>query len=63
MTEFRFVGGHTADLASGRVVAPGETVKLTEDELKEPHNQRLVDEGLLLKAERPADKRKKGDGQ
>lgn len=36
-------------LASGRPLAPGERAKVTADELKEPHNKRLLDEGQLLK--------------
>lgn len=35
------------DLASGGVLAPGDTVELSADEQKKPHNKRLIDEGVL----------------
>ena len=35
------------DLADGRNVAPGEAANLTVKEQKEPHNRRLIDEGVL----------------
>lgn len=51
--EFKFVGDHVDDLADGRAAVPGETYKLTDDQLAEPHNQRLLDDGLLLEVEVP----------
>jgi hypothetical protein len=44
--------GPPVDLADGRVLAPGETVKSLD--LKEPHNRQLVDAGRLV--ERPTAK-------
>lgn len=48
MTEYRFVGTHTEDLADGSSVEPGATVELSKDGAKEPHNKRLLDAGLLV---------------
>lgn len=45
---YRFVGGHVDDLDDGRILEPGGTYKLTADQLEHPHNQRLLEEGLLL---------------
>jgi hypothetical protein len=54
---------HPEDLASGRVISPGESVKLTDDELKEPHNKRLIDEGVLLeKQQAKKEPEPKGEG-
>lgn len=35
-------------LASGRPLSPGEFVELTDEEMKDPHNKRLLAEGNLL---------------
>lgn len=35
-------------LANGRPVAPGETFELKGDDLKDPHNKRLIEEGQIL---------------
>lgn len=35
------------DLADGRNVAPGQATSLTAKQQKEPHNKRLIDEGVL----------------
>lgn len=39
------------DLASGRVVAPGEIVSARDVDLKDPHDAALVADGLLIEAE------------
>lgn len=58
----RFVGSHPEDLESGKLMIPGEYYKLTEDELKSPHNARFLEEGLLIpatpKSEKQMDKDK-----
>lgn len=58
--KFRSVSTHVEDLADGSTVAPGEFVHLSEDDLKDPHNERLVAEGILIgtgdKSEEVADK-------
>lgn len=46
--EYRFVGSHVDDLADGRTLEPGGFVTLSETDLEAPHNQRLLDEGLLI---------------
>ena len=45
---FRSVSSHVEDLASGRTLAPGEFVDLTKEEQKDPHNARLLEEGILI---------------
>lgn len=35
-------------LASGRPVAPGETFDLKAEEVKDPHNKRLIEEGQII---------------
>jgi hypothetical protein len=35
-------------LANGRPLAPQEFVKLSDEEMKDPHNARLISEGKLL---------------
>lgn len=41
-------------LADGRPFEPGEYVTLSKEEMKDPHNKRLVDEGKLLAAGKDA---------
>lgn len=49
------------DLADGSFVPPGETVELTAAQQKEPHNQRLIDEGVLEPKTPKAKPDKEGD--
>lgn len=58
MPKYKHVGSHPEDLASGRVVAPGELVDLKGDEVSDPHNKRLIDEEILVEA---AAKKKEGN--
>jgi hypothetical protein len=51
VTPYKMVGDHPEDLADGRVLGPGEVAELSEEDLEDPHNQRLVDEGLLIEAD------------
>lgn len=37
------------ELAGGRPLGPGETVKLTAEQEKDPHNKALIDSEVLLK--------------
>jgi TATA-box binding protein (TBP) (component of TFIID and TFIIIB) len=46
--KFRFVGSHAEDLASGQIVAPGEFINLSADEVDDPHNATLIADGKLL---------------
>jgi len=46
--KYRFVGGHADMLGDGRPVAPGDFVQLTDEDLKDPHNEALAADGLLL---------------
>lgn len=39
---------HAEYLASGQPLAPGEKVALTTEEVGDPHNQRLIEEGALI---------------
>lgn len=54
MSEFRNVSAHAQPLASGRLVAPGDTCK---PNLKDPHDKSLADAGDLV----PVETKKKGD--
>lgn len=64
--KFTHVQRHADSLADGRPVAPDESVLLTADDLKQPHNQRLIAEGALLpvseKGEKTANQIKKERG-
>lgn len=52
--EYKLVGStHPEDLADGRVIGVGETVELSDEDLSDPHNQRLLEEGLLISTEQP----------
>ena len=53
MTDHLFVGTHVEDLASGRTIAPGETITLSAEEAEDPHNKRLLDEELLIPVQKP----------
>ena len=46
--KFRCVSNHVEDLADGSIVAPGEFVHLSEEDAKDPHNERLIAEGALI---------------
>ena len=51
MSDYANVSRSAVTLASGRPLAPGETGK---PNLKDPHDQALVDDGVLVKAEQEA---------
>jgi hypothetical protein len=57
MDELKWVGSHPQDLASGQMLAPGETCELSAAEQREPHNAALIDGGGLI----PVHAKKKGD--
>lgn len=48
MAEYKHVGNHAEDLADGRMVGPGEVIELDEDAVRDPHNERLLAEGILI---------------
>jgi hypothetical protein len=49
--EYKMVGDHPEDLADGRVLGPGEVTELSDEDLEDPHNQRLIEEGVLIPVE------------
>jgi len=51
MTRYRFIGSHPESLASGRPIEPGEFVDLEDDDLEDPHNKMLLDDGHLITVE------------
>jgi hypothetical protein len=57
--EYKNVGNHAHDLADGRMLAPGETVMLDDDAVRDPHNESLLADNVLIgtseKAEHEAD--------
>jgi len=48
---YRFIGEHADTLADGRPVEPGEFVELSDEDLRERHNEMLVNDGNLIGAE------------
>jgi hypothetical protein len=44
--DYKYIGPNAHTLNNGRPVEPGETVKLTKEEIEE--NQSLIDEGVLV---------------
>jgi hypothetical protein len=55
--EYRSASTHIEDLADGSQVAPGEAVSLTQKAAEDPHNARLINEGILIEASAPYDER------
>jgi pyruvate/2-oxoglutarate dehydrogenase complex dihydrolipoamide acyltransferase (E2) component len=53
--EFVVSSTHPEDLANGRVVAPGEVIELSREQLNEQHNSNLIQNGRLNA--RPAEDR------
>lgn len=49
--EYKCVSSHPEDLVSGRVLGVGETVTLEEADVSEPHNRRLIEDGLLIRTD------------
>lgn len=62
MKEYKHVGTHAEILASGRPVGVGELVTLTADELRDPDNARLIEEGILIPTEEDEKKPTKKEG-
>lgn len=48
MAEYKVNSRHVEDLANGRPVEPGQVVDLSSEDVEKPHNQRLIEEGVLL---------------
>lgn len=46
--EYKWVGSHPQDLASGQMLAPGETAELSDEEVRDPHNETLIADGGLI---------------
>ena len=53
MGAYRNVRLAAQDLASGRVIAPGEVVLADDVDLDDPHDAALVADGLLIEADVP----------
>lgn len=53
--QYRFVGSHADMLASGRPVEPGEFVDLTDDEVRETHNEMLIADSNLIGVEKESE--------
>jgi len=51
---YRHVGTHPEDTAEGAVLAPGESTEdLDKFDPSDPHNKRLIDEGIFVEIEEP----------
>lgn len=46
--EYKWVGTHPQDLASGQVLAPGETAELSDEDVRHSHNESLIADGGLI---------------
>jgi hypothetical protein len=57
MPTVRNVGALT-DLADGSILAPGQSKRISAEQLKDPYNQQLLDENRIAVQEEP--KREKG---
>ena len=55
MGKFRYVGSRADQLANGRPIGPGDFVELTDEEIRDPHNETLVAEGKLIGVEDDAE--------
>jgi hypothetical protein len=62
-TKFKSVSNHVEDLASGQTVGPGETFNLTAEDQQDPHNQRLIDEEIIVEAEGDKETKEKEGGK
>jgi len=52
--EYKNVGAHAEELTGGRVVGLGEVVDLSAEDVKDEHNKRLIDEGILIETGTPS---------
>jgi hypothetical protein len=52
-SEYKCISDHAEDLSGGQIVAPGESVKLTKEEVEDPHNARLIEESKLIPTKEP----------
>lgn len=60
--EYYLPAGNTVqDLTGGRMVAPGESVVLDGDAVKDPHNKALIERGVLVKVTKADKEAKPGD--
>lgn len=48
MKTYISVSNHVEDLASGQMVGIGEEVQLSAADEREPHNVRLIEDGVLI---------------
>jgi hypothetical protein len=53
--QYRYIGSRAEMLANGRPVGPGETFELTDEEIREPHNEMLVADGKIIGVEAEAE--------
>jgi hypothetical protein len=60
-SQFQYAGPHPDTLASGRPIGSGDVVELSVEEAGDPHNKRLIDEGLLVAIGEQEDVVLKGD--
>lgn len=56
---YKWIGMHPQDLTGGRMLGMGDPAYLSTEDMDDPHNKALIDEGLLIPL--TADKEKGGD--
>lgn len=52
MPRFRYVGGHAETLDSGQPLGTGDYVELTDEDVRQPHAEMLIANGLLIGADK-----------
>ena len=62
MQEYKHLGEHADELANGRPVGPGEILSLTAEEEKDPHNESLIERGILVSTTPDKGSAKKKEG-
>lgn len=59
--KYRYVGRHPEPTADSVMRGPGEFLTLTEEQEKDPHNARLIDNKLLIPVNPSDSNKEKGD--
>jgi hypothetical protein len=60
MPTIRNVGALT-DLADGSILAPGQSKRISAEQMKDPHNQQLLDENRIAVVQEEPKREKGGD--
>ncbi len=58
MSEYTYTSRTAGTLANGRPVGHGDTVKLSAEEAKDPHNAAMIESEVLVASDKSADEKK-----